>query len=603
MRRLVLLFLLLATLAGCGGGSLEAPSGAVMTLTPTSKEGAFIEITSSSTVQKSIVQLYQLSVKDSSLTGAKGVRDTIFDVTFELTNVPGTTTADLASLVTLCDGSAIINTTTEKQTDGQGIYNLCVVFKVGGGLNYTGNLRALSGGASASTSIKVTSTLPVLAVSPTSMTVPAGSYGQFTVTGGSPEYTVTSSNSSAPPLPPTVTTNGGTFLVSIPASTPKGTTVIYTIRDSANGAPVAATVTVDDPSPLTVFPSTATVTANSTTTFTVFGGLPPYQVFSSTPSISPDRDSVASNGGIFKVSIPAFTPVVTATMTVRDSRGVTTSAAITVQAPTKPVITPAALTMNAGSTATFAISGGVPGYTIVSSNINATPSPSQVADSGDTFHVLTSSTMPTTSGITITALDAIGQIVSATLSITALPLQLTITPTARTIDPSTQQTITFTITGGTGPYNTNLLNKGDAYIGSPGNDTTTGSSFAVTVPAWAAAGTVTVRVVDAASSTRTATITVPSTPRIELSSTATISSTTGGTIGFTLSHGKGPYAVTSSNAAQMFLGSSGNASLSVASPPSTFTGTVPVGAPTGTVTITVTGVDGAANTVGIVIGP
>lgn len=418
MRRLILLFLLLAVVAGCGGGGdLAAPSGAVMTFTPTSKEGAPIEITSTSPVQKSVVQLYQLSVRDSSLAGAKGVRDTIFNVTFELTTVPGTATADLASLVTLCDGSAIINATAERQTDNQGNYNLCVVYKVGGGLGYAGNLRALSGSSSATTSIKVASTLPPLAVLPPALTIPAGSRGQFTISGGFPEYTVTSSDAAIPSVPLVVTANGGTFLVTIPAGTPKGTMLYYIVRDSAAGTPVTATVTVGDPPPPTVFPASATVVAGGTVKFMIVGGVPDYTIFTDNISLTLDRNTVTASGGTFSATVPAnASDKQTFTLTVRDSIGGSADVKITAQAPTKPVITPSALTMTAGNTATFAITLGVPGYTVVTNSALAQVNPVQVTDSGDTFRVLTSADLKT--NFTITAIDSIGQSTSANVTVT-----------------------------------------------------------------------------------------------------------------------------------------------------------------------------------------
>ncbi|MBA4371752.1 MAG: hypothetical protein C0402_02695 [Thermodesulfovibrio sp.] len=418
MRRLILLLLLLAVAAGCGGGgSLEAPSGAVMALTPTSKEGAPLEIASTSTLQKSVVQLYQLSVKDSTQAGAKGVRDTIFNVTFELSSVPGTATADLASLVTLCDGSAIINTTTEKQTDGAGIYNLCVVFKVGGGLNYTGNLRTLSGSANASTTIKVTSTLPAFAVTPATLTIPAGSRGQFTINGGSPEYSVTSSDAAIPAIPSVVTVTGGTFMVTIPVGTPKGTTVTYTVRDSAAGTPAVATVTVGDSPPPTVLPAAVTVTSGGTVRFTIIGGVPSYTVFSSNPAVIPVPDTVTVSGGTFTATIPANFTAASVDITVRDSIGGTVPVTIKVEPPPTLTIVPASISLNAGLTATFAITGGVPEYTIVSDNSAVVPNPSRVAASGDTFSVAVPSSM-LTSTVTLTVIDIIGKTTTASLKIT-----------------------------------------------------------------------------------------------------------------------------------------------------------------------------------------
>ncbi len=587
MRRLILLLLLPILVAGCGGGgSLEAPSGAVMTLTPASKD-APIKITSTSTIQKSVVQLYQLAVKDSSLAGAKGVRDTIFDVTFELSNIPGTATADLASLVTLCDGAPLINTTAERQTDDQGIYNLCVVFKVGGGLNYTGNLRVLSGAANASTTIEITSTPADLALSP-DLTIPPGSRGQFTITGGSPEYTITSSSLSILPVPAVVTASGGAFMVTVPLGTTESP-IFFTVRDSA-GKTARATVTVGVPAAPTVLPSAATVIAGGTVKFMIVGGVPNYTVTSSVASIAPNPETVTANGGTFTVTVPANTTATTVTMNVRDSVGGSKDVTLTIQAPTKPAIVPSSLTMTAGNTATFAISGGVPGYTVVSSHSAVSPIPSRVADSGDTFLVFTSSSMPTTAGITLTVIDAIGQTTAASVSITALSPQLAITPTAITVVPSTQQNLNFTISGGTAPYVINSSNPTDVYFGTAGVGTTTGASVTATVRAGASAGTVTLRVTDSVNAQRTATITILAVPQIQIvpNAVAVLSAAPDDTIPFTISGGVAPYTVTSSSPANAYLGTlAGTGVITITNAPLSFTATVPAGAAVGPVTVTV----------------
>jgi len=597
MKKLVLMLLLLALVAGCGGsGDLSAPQGAVILLTPSSKDKN-IEITSTSTVQKSVVQLYQIAVKDSDLAGAKGVRDTIFNITFELTNVPGTITTDFTSLVTLCDGSRIINTTAERQTDNQGIYNLCVVFTTGGGLNYTGNLRVLSGASSASTTIDVKSGTQTFAVSPTSLDVKAGSRGQFTITGGSPEYTVTSSNPAILPVPSVVTSSGGAFLVNVPAGTPTGSVITFTIKDATNST-VTSTITVSDPQPPVVLPATPTVVAGGTVTFTIIGGVPNYTVFSGNTAIIPVPDTVIANGGTFSVTIPVTTAGgTTIALTVRDSIGGTATATITVQAPSKPVITPSSLSIVAGNVGTFAITGGVPGYTVVSNNATVSPSPSHVAASGDTFRVVTSSTMSATSAV-ITVIDSIGQAVSATITITAAPLSLSITPPSIVVSSDIERSLSFSVSGGTAPYSITSSKANDVYFGAQGNGTTTGSSFTATVRQNAEAGTVTIRVFDAAGASAASTVTIQAQPLIAPGS-ATVLSTVGGTVPFTISHGTAPYSVTSSNAAQLYFSAPGTGSLSNVT--STFTGTVPVGAAIGVVTVTVTGADGISNTATVTI--
>ncbi|MHB8882237.1 MAG: hypothetical protein ACYC69_12115 [Thermodesulfovibrionales bacterium] len=477
MRKIALLMLLTILISGCGGGGdLAAPPGSVITITPSSTADTALKITSSSTVQKSVLQIYQIRVTDFD-NSSNGVRDTIFDLTYELTTVPGTTVSDLSTLVTLCDGTSIVNTLAQRQTDGNGNYDLCLVFKTGSGLTYEGNLRVLSGGQSALSKIAVESTIPDPVVSPGSLTIPSGSSGLFTITGGSPSYTVTSSRPGIEPVPAVVSSIGGTFGVTIPAGTPKGTIVVCTVRDSA-GKSAITTITVDDPPPITVLPSATTVVAGGSAQFTITGGQPNYTIVSSDAAAVVSPGIVTASGGTFTVTVPARTPAGAITVTVRDSLGATKDATITVQAPPTLTILPGSIQVTAGNIATFAIVGGVPGYTIVSNNASVQPGTAHVNASGDTFTVPVLSTVTATS-VTLTVVDAVGTTATASLSIKPLPF--IITPSSDVLAPGVSRN--FIISGGAPIYQVTSDHPADVFFGpAPGTaSTSTSGSFTVTV--------------------------------------------------------------------------------------------------------------------------
>lgn len=105
----------------------------------------------------------------------------------------------------------------------------------------TCTITAAVGGVSNTTTVTVTTTLTV---QPSAVTITgtAGGTATFTIYGGIPGYTITSSRPTMPPVPTTVAASGGTFTVTVPASTAAGTVTI-TVRDSA-GTTATATITI-----------------------------------------------------------------------------------------------------------------------------------------------------------------------------------------------------------------------------------------------------------------------------------------------------------------------------------------------------------------------
>jgi hypothetical protein len=144
------------------------------------------------------------------------------------------------------------------------------------------------GGVSGFVNVIVSSTLSVL---PSSQTVSGASSTTvtFTIAGGVPSYSVFTSDPAFPPSPSTVTFNGGTFSVTIPAGTP-ATTVTYTVRDSA-GEEATATLVVEAAGVLAISPASVGITDGGSfqnILFQVTGGVPGpgYTVSSSNPTIA-----------------------------------------------------------------------------------------------------------------------------------------------------------------------------------------------------------------------------------------------------------------------------------------------------------------------------
>ncbi|HUV09136.1 MAG TPA: hypothetical protein VMX75_15485, partial [Spirochaetia bacterium] len=109
-----------------------------------------------------------------------------------------------------------------------------------------------------------------------------------------------------------------------------------------------------DTVPLSISPSTITLTAGGSLTFTAVGGTPPY-VFSVVSGLG----SVNANTGLFVASITPGTAVVRVT----DGEGGSSDATVSVSATGALAISPSTLSIAINNSITFLASGGVPPYT------------------------------------------------------------------------------------------------------------------------------------------------------------------------------------------------------------------------------------------------
>ena len=573
---LIICLSFILVLGGCSGSGSDAPEGSTLSITPSDT----LTVESASSVIESANQVFLITARDvppvappptpttttaaATTPSGPGIRNVTFSITFEYSNPPDQSILpDMASAVTLCDGTRIINKTVDKMTDNDGNYSLCISYKAGGGLVYSGALRVTSGDQSPSVKIDVKATPQGLAVSPATQTIPAGSLAQFTIVGGIPRYTITPNPASIlPPVPSTVVSSGGTFTVAVPVGTPDKSSVIYTITDAV-GAQVTATLTVGPPATLPqVFPSASNVLPGGSAQFTIVGGYPGYTVTSDNPLVPPVPSTVAASGGTFTVTIPInISPSLyagTISFTVRDSAGsvVANPVKVTILKPVDLSVTPPSVTADPGSSIQFTILGGIPGYTVTSDTPSVAPVPSTVAGSGGTFRITIPITTPAGT-INLNVTDAVGQTKSVAVTV-ASPPPIVITPS--TVNVTAGESVQFSVVGGVPGYA--IATSDASIVPVPSLVTASGGTFRVFVPTNTPTESVTVTVTDQTGKSASAALVVTAAPvplRITPSSPAPISAAVGGTVPFTISGGTSPYVTTSfsTDTAHIYFGTPG----------------------------------------------
>lgn len=228
---------------------------------------------------------------------------------------------------------------------------------------------------------------------------------------------------------PFAQTTGGVAEATFTAPATEGTcTITATLRGTVIG-----TVDVLVTSELTVFPSTQAISGvtGGTATFTIFGGIPSYTVFTSNPLFPPVPSTVTASGDSFTVTVPAGTPTTSVTYTIRDSAGTTVTATLTITGVALSV-TPASQTITAGAgcvipavnTASYTITGGAPSYSVYTNrpDITSFTAPTAgdsttVTSSGGTFTIAYDVATTEDATVTITVQDSLGAIKTASFVI------------------------------------------------------------------------------------------------------------------------------------------------------------------------------------------
>jgi intimin len=180
-------------------------------------------------------------------------------------------------------------------------------------------------------SVRVDVIIGPLAVQPKTASIDGatGDTATFTVSGGAPPYSITSTNPLFPPVPASITLSGGTFEVTVPSGT-AATGVTYSIQD-AFGNTASATLTITTAAgAMTVAPLAATICENSapcagatspTAMFTITGGTLPYTVVSDNTAVIPSPGSPGGNTFTVDANNGSIDANTTVTLTITDSAG------------------------------------------------------------------------------------------------------------------------------------------------------------------------------------------------------------------------------------------------------------------------------------------
>ncbi len=337
-------------------------------------------------------------------------------------------------------------------------------------------------------------------------------YVSISTGGAAPDGTTVNFTTTCGFVIPFAQTTDGKATVDFTAPLTFGTCTI-----TGTVAGVSGSVNVVVSNALFIMPASQTIGApavGNTATYTVTGGTGPYMAYSSNPGL------VTVPSGSF--AGPALTATVsgvptvdtTVTITVYDS--VNASATATLILDVAPVsaltVIPATQTISnptLSSSATYTVMGGTRPYTAFSGNPALVTVPAGTF-TGPTF-VANVDGLPTVNKtVMITVYDSVGanKDVTLVLDVTGMelsPKAVTVTGFTNPESPAKPaDNVTFTITGGTGPYS--MFSSNDAIIASQG--ALGGSTFTVDPDSVASSQTVTITVVDFLGATATSTVTV-----------------------------------------------------------------------------------------------
>ncbi|MEB0031459.1 hypothetical protein QN372_11935 [Undibacterium sp. RTI2.1] len=365
--------------------------------------------------------------------------------------------------------------------------------------------------------------IPLFTSAVSTISLATNSSSSFTIGGGTAPYLVSSSNvavANAAISGTNLTINGfSSGTAKIVVSDTAGATVTITVTVGSSGATVPL---------FTTAASDIVISANGTSNFTIGGGLGPYLVSSSAPSVV--SASVSGSALTINGLIAGTSKVV-----VTDANGSVATINVSVTSTTQPLVTTAAsdIVVAINSSSTYAISGGLAPYFASSSNTSVVvPS---VNGSTLVINGLLAGTgkvsIRDSSGLTISINVSVGKGVPVTL-FTSAPSIITIGQGA---SPN------YTIGGGTAPYTAGSSNVAVATV------TLAGSSLVIN---GVAPGTANIVVTDNVGATVTIVVTVIATTSTTLTvSPSTVIAYAGDTLAFRIDGGSAPYSVISNNSA------------------------------------------------------
>lgn len=366
---------------------------------------------------------------------------------------------------------------------------------------------------------------------PADLTLPPASNRTFSVSGGLPPYTASSSNTSVM----TASVTGNVLTIT---SYAEGTTSLIVKDAAGKSVTIAGTVSVGAVGPLfTNAPANLTLLPSAgSRDFSIGGGRAPYSVQSSNSSSV--RASVAG-------STLTLTPGLegSATVAITDARGERVSITVTVSnASSIPLFTTAPAVLNmvpgAANTRDFSIGGGTAPYSVQSSN----PSAVRATVVGSTLTLA-----PIADGAaTIVITDTAGgrQLFNVTVSSSSIVALFTTAPTSLNMAPGAANARDFSVGGGTAPYSVQSSNAAAVRA------SITGSILTLTP---LADGNATVVITDNAGNRVSVVVTVSSGPVVALFTTAPASVNmapgAANARDFSIGGGTAPYSAQSNNTA------------------------------------------------------
>ena len=199
-----------------------------------------------------------------------------------------------------------------------------------------------------------------LRATPQSATVNTGDDIVFTISGGVPPYdaAVADEHGAADSARGDATVGGDQVTFNAPPDPGKS---LIVVSDQIENEIVVTVHVVDSGSPLAIAPATAEIGFDAVVHFSITGGDSPY-----TTTVAPALFGTLDGAGTDspKYTAPALGPEGVATITVTDSVDAQVSATVFVVAapPDELVVVPALVEIRPNASATFTVSGGVPGY-------------------------------------------------------------------------------------------------------------------------------------------------------------------------------------------------------------------------------------------------
>ncbi|MEB0033174.1 hypothetical protein QN372_20765 [Undibacterium sp. RTI2.1] len=404
---------------------------------------------------------------------------------------------------------------------------------------------SVGGSVSIPVTVGISTALAIQA--PASVTLVNGIQTNYKITGGTQPYTVVSSNIG---VVSAVIASAGDTLSLTGVGTGGAQIVVY---DAKLASTTVATVVAQNGSPSQLF-----TTAPSIISLSVGGVIPSYQIGGGTPpytitSNSPDIFEASLAGSAFTIRGKALGFGLVA---VKDAVGssVNVNVSIVSGSVTVPFYTtaPSSVVLKTGDVVNYALAGGTPPYSLVTSNQSVVGVSVTQATGAITFNGIAPGFA------TVLARDSVGAVSSIAVTVasstTVQPPVALFTSSPSDIVLQAGTTSNFTIGGGSGGYTVSASNLAVTAVAMVDNSTFSITSNNV--------GTSTVFLKDSSGGAVKINVTVanPRTSPIDLYTTApsTLVAKSGSTYRFAVQGGTGPYTVTSSNPSSSLVAISGS---------------------------------------------